>query len=223
MGFLDVLGKQLESQFGIGEVQDHSINAKIDGKDVLYGRLGNYASQFDHTAERSYVDQGFIRPNAYQMDLNTLDVLMQEPNATVLIKKRMFSSLAENYNLSTMDKDEKLFYRASQILFNNKCKQISALEKLSKIESITRTASITEQFLPAIFNLTESVADATFSLGGEQSDTGIYKFIATIDKIRKNYAFNKTAKTTTWLQDSTTYLKNRRWYWSNGNYYFFKL
>ena len=57
-------------------------------------------------------------------------------------------------------------------------------------------------------DLTESIVDIDLSLGGSKSETGIYKFISTVDKIRKNYAFNKTAQTTTWLKDSTSYSKN---------------
>src|ERR1035437_890247 len=98
MSFLGDLGNQIDSQFSTGENANKTAN------------LGDYA--FDQSAERRYVEEGYLRRDPYNTDTKRFEILVQEPNATVFVKKRMFSSIAENFRPDFMDKDEKIYYRA---------------------------------------------------------------------------------------------------------------
>lgn len=204
MGFLAELADQISSQFSLGENDTHTLDS-IDletGKTIKYGSLGDFSKNFDQSAERRYVEDGFLRKDPYNTDSKRFDILMQEPNATVLIKKKMFSSLGENFRPDFMDQDEKLYYKAMRILFQNKCRQIATLEKLSKIQKITSAVgSVPDQIMPIIFTLTDafnSGLDSGASLGGDPSD-----FTKVIDKLRRLYAFNQPTNTTSWITDST--------------------
>src|SRR5208282_3278008 len=97
-----------------------------------------------------------------------------EPDAVVLVKKRAFSSLAENYRVDYMNQEEKLYMKATRFLFQNKCRQISTFEKLSKIARIGEAAgSLDAQLMPLIMSLVDSAAGdfADYSTG---SGTGAF-------------------------------------------------
>jgi hypothetical protein len=117
MAFLGQLADQLGSQFSISE----NNNKTLDGADgERYGALGDFASKFDQSAERRYLEEGYLRKDAFNIDSKQFEILMSQPQATVLVKKRMLSSVSDNYDLTYMDKDEKLYFRAMKILFQNK-------------------------------------------------------------------------------------------------------
>src|SRR5690606_7879491 len=88
--------------------------------------------KIDRSVERTYIEDGYIK----NISPRQREILMQQPDMTVLIKKRMFSSLAQNYKTNMLSSDEKLFIKASKKLFENKCKAISAYEKLVKIDKV---------------------------------------------------------------------------------------
>lgn len=208
MSFLGSLANQLSSQFSLGENTNKSLDSVINGKKEKYGSLGDFAKKFDQSAERKYVEEGYLRRDPFNSDPKQLEILMQEPNATVLIKKRMFSTIAENFRPDYMDADEKLYYKTIKILFANKCAQISALEKLSKIQSVTASSgSISESLIPIILGLSDTILAGglqkgsdlfgAFSgnpLGGNDAE----KLLNITDQLRKIYSFNTSAKTTTW-------------------------
>ena len=213
--FLGVLGQQINNQFSVGENATHSLDAVVDGQNVKYGSLGDFSKQIDQSSERRYVEEGYLRKDPYNVDPKQFEILMQEPNATVLIKKKMFSSIGENFRPDFMDSDEKLYYKAIRILFQNKCRQISALEKLSKIQKITSAAgNISEQLIPIIASLTDD-AGSGFSVGGPDlfgginSNGEISSFTKVIDRIRRIYAFNTPAETTSWITDSTNLFQSQ--------------
>src|SRR3989304_6411860 len=140
MSFLSDAGKfgeallgAVNEQIGAGENTIRSLDS-VDPNDpdrtVNFGRLGKFAERIDQTAQRSYVESGYVR----NVRPRNLEILMQEPDVTIVIKKRIFSSLIDNYRLELMDSAEKLFFRATKHLFQNKCQAISAYEKLTKIE-----------------------------------------------------------------------------------------
>jgi len=219
MSFLDELADQISSQFSLGENTDHDLNS-IDldsGKKEKYGKLGDFAKHFDQSAERRYVEEGYLRKDPYNTDPKQFEILMQEPNATVLVKKRMFSSVGENFRPDFMDKDEKLYYKAMKILFQNKCKQIAALEKLSKIQKITNAmGSVPDQLMPIIFTLSDTITSGfeegsnlfgalgRSPLGGNPSN-----FIKVMDRLRRIYAFNQSSGVTTWLTDSSNLFQSQ--------------
>lgn len=220
MGFLAELADQISSQFSLGENTNHTLDS-IDletGKKVKYGSLGDFANQFDQSAERRYVEEGYLRKDPFNTDSKQFEILMQEPNATVLIKKKMFSAVGENFRPDFMDQDEKLYYKAMRILFQNKCRQIASLEKLSKIQKITSAVgSVPDQIMPIIFTLTDSFnngldtgSDLFGALGGSGSLAGDpSNFTKVIDKLRRVYAFNSSNNLTTWITDSTNLFQSQ--------------
>jgi predicted transcriptional regulator len=216
MGFLDKLADQINSQMSIGENQNHTLDAVIDGQNQKYGALGDFARRFDQSAERRYVEEGYLRKDPFNTDPKQFEILMQEPNATVLVKKRMFSSINENYRPDYMDSDEKLYYKAMKILFQNKCRQIAALEKLSKVERITSAVgSVPDQLMPIIFSLTDdlnsggALSGVGSLFGSINSDGAVGNFTKVIDRLRRVYAFNNTNNTTTWITDPTNLFQSQ--------------
>jgi len=215
MSFLATLAQQINNQFSVGENTTHTLDAVVNGQNVKYGSLGDLSKRIDQSAERRYVEEGYLRKDPYNVDPKQFEILMQEPNATVLIKKKMFSSIGENFRPDFMDSDEKLYYKAIRILFQNKCRQISALEKLSKIQKITSAVgNISEQLIPIIASLTDD-AGSGFSVGGPDlfgginSNGEISNFTKVIDRIRRIYAFNTSAETTSWITDSTNLFQSQ--------------
>jgi hypothetical protein len=215
--FLGQLASQMASQLSLGENQTHDLDAVIDGSNVKYGALGDFAKVIDQSAERRYVEEGYLRWDPYNTTPKQFEILMQEPSATILVKKRMFSSIADNFRPDFMNNDEKLYYKATRILFQNKCNQIAALEKLAKIAQITAaTGSISDQLIPIIITLADQInyggplSRVPFSSGlfGSLPDSNPYStnsvgvFASVIDKIRKIYAFNSSAQYTSWIVDN---------------------
>lgn len=157
MGFLDTLGGALSTQLdrfsdafmeqsGLAENEP----GNLDHKGIPYGKFGEFAKSIDQTAHRSYIETGAIR----NIRPRAAEILMQEPDVTVVVKKRLFSSLIENYRQDLMDEDEKLFLRASKRLFYNKCRLIAAYERLTKFEKVIskNEGIISDYALPFVFD-----------------------------------------------------------------------
>lgn len=217
--FLGALASQISSQFSLGENTNHTLDdvspdqfgQSTFAPPVKYGKLGDFAQHFDQSAERRYVEEGYLRKDPYNTDPKQFEILMQEPNATVLIKKKMFSSIGENFRPDFMDKDEKLYYKAMKVLFQNKCRQIAALEKLSKIQKITAAmGNVPDQLMPMIFTLGDTISGGlqtgsdffgfSTSINGTGKASG---FFSTMDRLRRIYAFNAAAPLTSWITDSS--------------------
>lgn len=208
MSFLGKLADQIASQFSVGEIQDHSLDA--NGK--KYGKLGDFANKFEHSTKRKYLEEGFLRQDPFLIDVKQYETLMQEPSATLLITKKMFSSVGENFRPDFMNAEEKLYYKAMKILFENKCRQISSYEKLSKIQKVSQiSGKIDDNLMPLIFSLTDEMSGAgSLSFSGFQpsESAGKNKFIKVIDQVRKIYAFNQTNFNTTWIKDNTNFSRS---------------
>ena len=198
--FLSNLADALTDQFSLGENNNHTL------------KLGDFAKRIDQTQQRSYAEQGYLRLDPYNASPKQIEVLFQEPDITVLVKKRAFASLSENFRLDHMDKDEKLFYKATKILFQNKCSQIAALEKLSKINRISvETGQMSAQLIPIIIGLVDNISLTGDIIGGEllsganagvETDLGKLKNV--IDKVRKVYAYTSNSSYTRWVAANTT-------------------
>lgn len=80
MSFLASLGGIINDQFGIGENTSHSLDTVSGG---AYGRLGDYAKKFDQSAERTYIEDGFIR----DIRPRRRSVLFQQPDFYVVVNK----------------------------------------------------------------------------------------------------------------------------------------
>jgi hypothetical protein len=209
--FLTGLSNQIQEQFGIGENQMNTLDIVENGQVKKLGALGDFASKIDQSAERRYLEQGYIRFDQFNVDPEPYEMLWQEPDMTVLLKKRAFSTLAENFRSEYMDQDEKLYYRASKFLFLNKCRQIAALEKLAKIERVsTTTGRLDYHLMPLIINLVDDAADSfsdlTSNFSPQSDDPGGFlqafsQLSGVIDKIRTVQAFSHDTPYTTWLTD----------------------
>jgi hypothetical protein len=101
---------QIGSQFSLGENLDRTLDLAKDGNVKQYGKLGSFADKFDHSSQRNYLEEGYLRHDPTNVSPKFSHIKWQQPSATVLIKKRMFSSLAENHQPEFMDQDERIFY-----------------------------------------------------------------------------------------------------------------
>ena len=175
--FLSSLGNILNTQFGIGENTSHSLDTVLGG---AYGRLGDFANKFDQSAERSYIEDGFIR----DIRPRKRSVLFQQPDFYVVIKKRMFSTLVDNSKLEVLEEKERLLIKATKKLFQNKCRILSTYEKLTKIEQLTFDSGRFNTFLaPALLNLIDSGNDLFTTLGGQGLSTATKSAIDTLRKV----------------------------------------
>jgi len=213
-GFLGDLANTISSQYSLGSNTATSLGSIVDGQNLQYGSLGAFAGQFDQSAQRSYSESGYLRRDPYETDPQLNSILWQQSSATVLVKKRMFSSIAENYRPDFMDSDEKIYYKAMRILFQNKCNQISALEQLGKIQQVTSAVgSVANQLVPVIITLAD-MANNGYASGGNAfglfpggsnpfTTQDATSFFSVVDRLRVLYAYNQTAPYTTWLTDPT--------------------
>lgn len=211
--FLGDLSDQLASQYSLGQNNTTSLGAVLDGQQLQYNALGDISSQFDQSSERRYVEEGYLRTDPFSTLPKEYEILWQEPNATVLVKKRMFSSIAENYRPDFMDTDEKLYYKAMTILLQNKCHQIASLEKLSKIQAVVSSVGyVSDQLVPVIIGLADAAnngygnGSAAFAMGGGSifaSQEGS-SFLQVVDRLRTLYAYNQDNLYTTWITDPTS-------------------
>src|ERR1019366_1387350 len=202
--FISNLGGVLSTQFSLGDNTNNTLNTTVNGQVVRDGKLGDFAKNVDQSASRSYAESGILRNDYYNYTPTQREILWQEPSATVLVKKRMFSSLSENFDPSSFDKFEKLFYKATIILFQNKCKQIATFEKLSKVSQIsTQIGSVDYHLLPILFNLTDNITTLPGSLGltgAQDSINGsLSQFKSIVDRVREIVALSQDAQYTSWI------------------------
>jgi hypothetical protein len=198
------LGSILSQQFNLSENKNASLDIVQNGTTQKYGQLGDFANQFDQTADRSYYEQGYRRPNFFAPKPDILNVLMQDPDITVFIKKRAFGSLADNFRPDLMDDQDRLFYKATKTLFQNKCKQISDYEKLVKIAQISEVVGgVDDSLLGMIFNLTDNINNlpGAFGAAGLQTsiNTSLSQFTSIVNRVREVVAMSKDNLTTSWI------------------------
>ena len=208
--FLTGLGDILTQQFDLGNNKNTSLDIVENGQVRKFGKLGDFANQIDQSAVRSYTEEGAFRNDYYNPSPKELDILSQEPNITVLVKKRAFSSLAENFRPDLMDQHEKLFYTTTKVLFQNKVNQISSYEKLSKIFQVSSAiGQVDYNLLPIIFSITDAINlpggfNAAFDTPGptatqtSASDT-LSSFSAVINRVREIMALSQDQPYSTWI------------------------
>lgn len=189
MSFLSSLGGIINAQFGIGENTSNSLDSVSGG---AYARLGDYAKKFDQTAERTYIEDGFIR----DIRPRKRSVLFQQPDFYVVIKKRMFSTLVDNSKLEVLEEKERILIAATKRLFQNKCRILSAYEKLTKIEQLTFDSGRFNTFLaPALLNLIDSSNDLLTALGSNGISPSTK---AAIDTLRKVISYSEPGAYSNW-------------------------
>lgn len=184
MGLFSGIGKFAQS------ILDSLSGLSENEPTTLEGLLGGgFLSKIDQTAERQYIGSGYVR-NIRPREMQTL---LQEPDITVVIKKRMFASLAENFKPELMDDAEKLFYRASKKLFENKCKMIAAYEQLTKIERIAEASgSMDQNMLPLVFSTMDTLK--SFGVQPDAKTEGI------LDQVKKAATLGNPNYRTTWVK-----------------------
>ena len=212
------LTQQIQEQYGVGDTQKNIHNVAQNGNNQNYTQLGDYSKQFYHNNQRQYLEEGYLRLDPFNVEPKLFETLLQEPDATILLKKRVFSTLAENYRSDVMDAEEKLYIKATKILFQNKCNQISAMEKLTKIARVTAAVGqLDTQLMPLIIDLVDNASNsfAAYSQSGMTSTptfgaptnvgggdpTSFQKLVTVVNKIRKIFAFSPVNPYTTWVTD----------------------
>jgi hypothetical protein len=190
MGFLSGLGDVINDQLGTGENTTHSLDSS-DGVVKGYGKLGSYAQKIDQSAERSYIEDGFIRNFGPRLR----NIIFQEPDVVIVIKKRMFSSLINNHKLDLLEEKEQLVVRAAKKLFQNKCRLISAYERLIKVEKMTVEAGTFNTYLgPMVLNSLDALAPV-LALMGIPIDPSTQRAFETLRRI---LAYSEPASVSGW-------------------------
>jgi len=166
----------------------------------------------DKTIHNSYVESGWVEKD--KKTPNIKNIVTQTPELIVLIKKKMFSSLKSDYLIDTMDGDERLFVLTSKQLFENKCKQIEAYEKLTKAERIINSTGILNQgmasfIIDAVDSADRALMDPDFLLNDYNFVDGmasaIYKnYRNVMNKIRDLLRNNGYSTTTKWISGNKT-------------------
>ena len=83
------------------------------------------------TGASIFLDQN----SANSVTQDTRNIVAMAPEATILVKKKAFSSLKGNNDVRFMDKTEKMLLRATKALFAYKVQQVRAYESLTKFEN----------------------------------------------------------------------------------------
>ncbi len=192
--FLSALGSAINSQFGMSQ------SAGANGEGFNYSDLGGFEALVDKSAYRTYIESGTIN----NIRPSVSEVLFQQPEITVLVKKKMFSSLIENSKTDILEEKERALIRATKKLFSNKCKLISAYERLSKIERFTiASGSFNTYLLPSLLAGVAEVESLT-SNNIFSSDARI-----AFETLRKAVSFGDNATTTTWITDFNSSFQSR--------------
>jgi hypothetical protein len=201
--FIGNLGAALSQQFSNTDNKNAGINIANGNPIFGGGSLGEFASTFDQTTERSYTEEGSFSSEFYYDKPKQLQILMQEPDVTVLVKKRAFASLAESFRVDLADRQDKLFFRATKVLLQNKCKQIAAYERLSKISVITSDLGYVDyHLLPIIFAATDTLTQIPGALGLNSVQSSINGslsgFANIVGRVREIVALAQDQHYTTW-------------------------
>lgn len=192
MGFNDLgnaLLGSINAQYGVPSTSSGNDPNAFNPANVVAQAL----NPFNPNTQRQYIETGTIR----NIRPRNMELIMQVPDVTVLVKKRLFSSLSENYRYDLMNEDEKLFIRASKILFQNKTKAIAAYERLTKLQTVAVNTGIVNDF---VFGAALASVDVLNSIKPGLIDDQTQ---ATFDTIRKVKAFSDPNYETTWLVDGS--------------------
>ena len=186
MAFLSDLGSIIGNQFSLENT--HSLDGPNNQYGQSYSGLGDFASTIDQSAQRYYLEDGFIR----DLRPRSRSVLFQQPDIYVVIKKRMFSTLSDNCRLDLLEKKERILIAATKKLFQNKCKLLSAYEQLTKIENQSIDSGRFNSYLaPQLFSLLDT-SSALFNGSGNASVS------AAIDTLRRVISYAQPGELSSW-------------------------
>lgn len=104
-------------------------------KDNIINGVNPAYIEFDsHPIVGSGAKLNFGQDYSISVTPNVRNYTALSPEASILIKKKVFSSLKGSNDLRFMDKTEKMLLRATKALFAYKVQQIRAYESLTKVE-----------------------------------------------------------------------------------------
>lgn len=110
---------------------------------------GGRSDSLVNTGAAIFLDQN----QANSITPDTRNIVSLSPEATILIKKKAFSSLKSGNDLRFMDKTEKMLLRATKALFAYKVQQIRVYESLTKFENyFSETGSYSLNLLASLMN-----------------------------------------------------------------------
>lgn len=98
---------------------------------IEYGSLRNPPQSLVGTGASIYINQN----SDLSVVPDTRNIVTLSPEATILIKKKAFASLASQNDIKFMDETEKMLLRATKALFAYKVQQLRAYESLTKFEN----------------------------------------------------------------------------------------
>lgn len=144
-----VPGSNRTTNLALGVLSKLVGNAGVDG--------GNFDPYFVDSGKQlvpgGSIQSGKIPPLE---NANVREIYNQTPQASILIKKRAFSSLSNLYVPALMDPDELWLFRATKKLFASKCSQVADMERLSKISKLSdqgvNTASLITNLVSSLSN-----------------------------------------------------------------------
>ncbi len=111
--------------------------------------------KYIETGFQTYLDEGLLNTTSP----NTRKVTSLSPEATILVKKKAFSSLVSNNDIRFFDKTERMLMRASKALFAYKVQQIRAYESLTKFETYyTKTGTYSMNLLASMLRQSSFLA-----------------------------------------------------------------
>lgn len=197
---------------GIGQFLDRAISA---GESFL--------KRTDELFRNSFVEDGvepapgysFFSPSFSNLkQVTKRRVYSQRARATIFIKKRLFSTLKNNFDIRFMDQEERLFLRAAKALFKRKCDEIAFYENLISLEGIKEKQGFLniddflDNYIEYFFNLLELGFVGSDTTSIMSSVFGTLRTDPTIDtllRLRERNLRSKPNKFTTWIVDSHNY------------------
>lgn len=137
-------------------------------------------------------------------------ILSQDVQPTVIIKKRMFSTLRDTFDVDYFDEKDRLYIRAIKTLFRKKCEDIAFYESLIFVDKIIEdpdfiyASGALNNFFNALFDMSP-LSSASGLLFGATNDV-VMKFtseywVQQLFKIKEASEQSKQNKFTTWIVD----------------------
>jgi len=66
--------------------------------------ISKISRNIDRSAQRNYLEQGYLSNNFDDISAKLGQILIQQPEATIIFRKKMYTSLSNNYySLSSLD------------------------------------------------------------------------------------------------------------------------
>lgn len=177
------------------------INSSFDK--ILYGEAGLYLVE---SGVSVFIDQNVVS----QVKPKSRAIVAMNPVASILIKKKAFSTFKATNDLRWMDKTEKMLLRATKALFALKVAQLRAYESLTKLDKFyEETGDLNFTLLADLISSSKylqapnSAQTTNFLsiLGSFGVAAGVAASVDDVIKIVRRNAFATANTKTTWIVD----------------------